>query len=204
LWKTWSQKNELNFHKNNTWRKTKDFINQTEYIMNFFGYSPEMFKNETIIDLGCGSKLRSKFFINSKIVAIDPLANDFINSIEWSNLKDTAKYYSVPAEEVIPELKNTAKFVMCINVLDHTFDPKAILKNSYHYLRNDGEFLLSVDAHKLISPLHPQALNEEILQKLFNQLKFRTIRSYKGLGNIGFSYEGGRLKGVALTYVLKK
>jgi 2-polyprenyl-3-methyl-5-hydroxy-6-metoxy-1,4-benzoquinol methylase len=204
LWKMWSQKNELEFHKSNDWRNTQDFLDQTTYIMNQFGYSPDDFKNEIIIDLGCGSKLRSNFFKNAKIVAIDPLAEDFIKNVPWNDICTAAKYYSKPAEELIPELENSATFLMCINVLDHTFKPRKILENCHKYLKTGGELLVSVDSHKFITPLHPQSLNVKSLESVFSKLEFKILRSYKDLGKIGTSYERGFLHSRALTYVLKK
>jgi len=194
----------LEFHKSNDWRNTQDFLDQTTYLMDYFGYSPEDFKDEIVIDLGCGSKLRSKFFKHGKIVAIDPLADDYIKNVPWSDINTATQYYSKPAEELIPELENCACFLMCINVLDHTFKPRKILENCHRYLKTGGELLISVDSHKFITPLHPQAINAKFLENAFSKMQFEILRSYRDLGKIGTSYERGFLSSRTFTYVLKK
>lgn len=203
LWQFFSQRGELKFHVGNDWRTTEDFMKQTKYLMNYFGYSSSDFGNEFLIDLGCGPKLRSHYFEKSKIIAIDPLIDDYLSQISWSDIKKAWKYYSCPAEKFIPELQNSVRFIMCINVLDHTFDVDNILKNCYKYLTDDGEFLLSVDAHKSISILHPQSLDREGLEKLFEQTDLKIAQKFVGLGKIGSGYER-TLGGEALTYILTK
>lgn len=57
------------------------------------------------MDLGAGSKLRTKFFTDAKIIAIEPLAEKFMKEIEWCDLKDAYRVYSRPAEDFIGELE---------------------------------------------------------------------------------------------------
>ena len=147
MWETLSQPGELEFHQGNTWRTSPDFIIQNSYELNLFGYTADSWDDKIVIDLGCGSKLRSKFFTHAKIIAIDPLASKFLKTIAWSDLKEAYKVYSRPAESLITRLQNTADFIMCINVLDHVYNADKVLQNCYNYLKEDGEFLLSVDMH---------------------------------------------------------
>ena len=199
MWKLLAQKGELRFHKIDHFRQTAEFMAETEALMNFFGYTEDSFSGATIIDLGCGSKLRSKYFRSAKIVAIEPLANDFMSQIDWCDIKDAVKLFRLPAEEFIPELEDTANFVMCINVLDHVFDPELVLGNVYRYLRSDGEFLLSVDVHGGLDPMHPVKLDRPYLHKMF-ETGWEVIREYDGLFGHRLNYGKGR----ALSFILKK
>ncbi|HLA04450.1 MAG TPA: methyltransferase domain-containing protein [Syntrophales bacterium] len=200
LWKIFSQSGELDFHKNNKWRQSADFMKQTDYLFRLFGYQPDSFKDKFVIDIGSGSKLRSKFFTGSKIIAIEPLADSFVKELSWSDLKDAHKFFSSPAEEFHNELSGTGDFVMCINVLDHVIDPEDIFSNCQRYLKNGGEFLLSVDFHKGLDLMHPVKLNEEYINKMAQKYKFTLSRKHDGLGSYGKCYG----KGTAHTYIFKK
>ena len=121
-WEKEAQPGELAFHQTNEWRNTANFMKQTIKLMEGLGYKRTMFKDQLMIDLGCGSKLRSKFFTKALIVGIEPLGNDFIKTVPWNDLIDAYKLFSVPAEKTIKELEGKAQFCMstpsCIRVLN--------------------------------------------------------------------------------------
>ena len=110
LWHKFAQSGELEHHIHDKWRQTPDFMANTSKLMSYMGYNPESFKEKIVVDVGSGSKLRSKYFKSSKIVAIDPLIDDYIKNILWSDINDAYKSCSVEAEEFVSELKNTADF----------------------------------------------------------------------------------------------
>ncbi|MBI2465068.1 hypothetical protein HYV64_02895 [Candidatus Shapirobacteria bacterium] len=197
-WKKEAQPGELIFHQTNEWRNTAGFMEQTIKLMEGFGYKRTMFKGQVIIDLGCGSKLRSKFFTDALIVGIEPLGSDFIKTVPWNDLNDAYKVFSAPAEKTIKELEGAVKFIMCINVFDHMFDVDKVLENCYKYLQDDGEFLLSVDIHKETNPMHPVSLTPKKLVDKIKKSGFKIIRSTKGLGLVGDNYGHG----IAYTHVL--
>jgi SAM-dependent methyltransferase len=199
-WESLSQPGELKFHQKNEWRNSDNFMEETIELFDMFGYSRDDFEDGIVIDLGCGSKLRSKYFKKAKIVGIEPLADEFESTIDWSDLNEAYAVYSVPAEKMVKEVKGKASFVMCINVLDHTFDPMKILDNCYRYLDSEGEFLLSVDIHDDSDDLHPIHLTPDKLEKMILDTGFEIVREYIGLGEDRESYGHG----VAYTYVLKR
>ena len=173
LWKLFAQKGELEHHVGDEWRQTEDFMVHTGKLMLRMKYTENSFKNKIVVDMGNGSKLRSKFFKDSKIIAIDPLNDDFRKNIEWSDVGDAYKCFSVPAEEMIDEIAGVADFVMCINVLDHTYNPKKILENIYAYLKDDGEFFLSVDLnHSIPNSKHPFAFSDQTVKQLLDSVGF--------------------------------
>ena len=128
-WKV-AQRLELEWHKKSNWRRSNNFLVHTEVLLSKWGYLPSDYAQNLIIDLGCGSRLRSKFFKNAKIIAIDPLAENFIKYVDYSDIRDAYRVYSLPAEKFILEIENKIDFIMCINVLDHSKNPKEILRNS--------------------------------------------------------------------------
>jgi len=204
LWKIFAQSGELDFHKENKWRQTDEFMEHTDKLMKRMGYNENSFQGKVLVDMGNGSKLRSKYFKDSLIIAIDPLNDEFIKNIEWSDVREAYKCFSVPAEEMVDEIVGTADFVMCINVLDHTYSPKRILENIYAYLKDDGEFFLSVDLNqKIPNSKHPHAFSDESVKELLDNAGFVLQKHSNGVADQSeCNYGSG--DGGAANYVLRK
>ena len=199
LWRLSAQSIEYRFHKNDTWRQSPDFIAQTQELFTAWGYKAEDFAGELIIDLGAGSKLRSKFFKYARIIAIEPLADRFMQDIAWSDLRDAHKVYSTPAEEMHPELDNQVAFVMCINVLDHVFDYEQVMTNIYRMLKPGGQFLLSLDLHDEPSLTHPINFTKEKLTAALKKAGLEIHSTFEGL-SMGQNYG----EGIAWTVIAIK
>jgi ADP-heptose:LPS heptosyltransferase/2-polyprenyl-3-methyl-5-hydroxy-6-metoxy-1,4-benzoquinol methylase len=102
-------------------------------------------------------------FIPARIkVGVDPNNELYQESgILYSLPKDIV---FLPARaEAIPQLDGTFDFITCINVLDHTNDPGAILDEVKRLLKPGGIFFLSVDMRKEgeTSLVHPHAITGE-------------------------------------------
>jgi hypothetical protein len=117
--------------------------------------------------LGAGSKLRSKYFSDSTIIAIEPLAERFMNEIEWCDLDDAAEVYACPAEERIEQCVDRANLIISVNVLDHCYDFEQIVENICAYLKTDGLAFLSFDKHQVTDALHPLSLDEVACNRIF-------------------------------------
>ena len=97
-----AQAGELEFHQRNRWRTTPAFAEQSAKLFEHFGFAANDYVGRTVIDLGAGSKLRTKFFDQAEIIVIEPLADRYIATVEWSDLEDAAQVHSVPAEQLVP------------------------------------------------------------------------------------------------------
>jgi SAM-dependent methyltransferase len=194
-WRLVAQTGELRFHQRNRWRQSADFMEHTAALFRWWGYQPTGFEGRRIVDIGAGSRLRSRYFTGARVVAIEPLAERFTRTIPWADLKEADAVYATPAEKRIPELVASASFAMCLNVLDHTYDPWAVLTNAYAYLQPGSEFVLSVDLHDHgeAGLSHPVHLTRADLQAGLARAGFDIIREYDGLGPTGTdSYGHGR------------
>ncbi|MEM7102985.1 MAG: methyltransferase domain-containing protein [Bacteroidota bacterium] len=179
-WKEVSQKGEFNFHKSSEWRNTSDFMDKTIKLFKSFGFNHEDYKGKTVLDLGAGSKLRSKFFHGARLIVIEPMADDCIREIPWCDLNDAEKVYSTPAEEYIEKLEEKVDFVVSINVLDHCYNFKDIVGNIHKYLKKGGLAFLSFDAHFVTNKMHPLILTDKICTKIFEEIGFEIQRKSKG------------------------
>jgi SAM-dependent methyltransferase len=199
-WQSKAQVGELEFHVHQKARPNEDMYLRDREIFESFGFSEEQFEGETIVDLGAGSHLRTKFFRSAKIAAIEPLGDQYRANIEWCDLGDAEHYHSTPAEERVDSLGGQAVFANCMNVLDHAFEPDRILSNVNYYLRPGGIFLLSVDLHDgQADDLHPVDLDIPRLRQLIHDAGFSLERAFLYLPRAK-SYGHG----FACSYVLRK
>ena len=113
-----AQSGELDFHKRNEWRKNYEGFTKSNFSLfnGHFGFNENDYAGKNVLDLGCGSKLRANFFKNSFIYALEPLADKFIEEIEWCDLPDAHRVYSIPAEELVEDLigKMDLLFSICM------------------------------------------------------------------------------------------
>jgi SAM-dependent methyltransferase len=197
----WAQKgqpSELRHHKQSTSRSSdRTWMSNSNTHFTNFGYQSDHFANKTLIDLGAGSKSRALWFTDSDIISIEPLADQF-KSIQHYDLDKAGKVYSEPAEKYLENLENTADGIICINVLDHCYDAKIIMENCYKYLKQDGEFCLSVDLHKGRDDKHPIGFTLESLKQLIDDVGFKIIKETEVISRL----YSGHCSGV--TVILKK
>src|SRR5437868_3165550 len=85
-WGWLAQRAELHFHQNNSWRRTDEFMRHSAALFEHFGFSPDAFVGKTVIDLGAGSRLRTAYFRDARLVVIEPLAEEFQRTIPWCDL----------------------------------------------------------------------------------------------------------------------
>lgn len=200
-WKNTAQVGEFQFHARNEWRQSDEFTNQTIKLFDYFGFKRDEYQNKTVIDLGAGSRLRSKYFERANIIAIEPLADKFIAEISWCDLSDASAVYSVPAEHQIAQCINAADLVVSINVLDHCYDFELIIENISSYLRADGLAFLSFDNHEYPDKMHPLVLNEKTCGEIFARSNLIVENFSTGAGEILKTYGHGLY---CLNFWLKK
>jgi len=174
-----AQKGELSFHKENDYRSTADFDLDSKLLFESFGFKKTDFQGKTLLDLGAGSKLRTKYFKDAKIIAIDPLIDGY-RGLPHFDVDEAEMVFSRGLEELIPELHEIADYGMSINVLDHCYNFEKCLKNIYDYLKPGGEAFISFDCHFYTDALHPLILTEEICTPMFISCNFEIIKFTEG------------------------
>jgi SAM-dependent methyltransferase len=183
-WQKLSQEGEFRFHKRDRWRHSSAFMEQSERLFRHFGFEPDDYAGKVVIDLGAGSKLRSKFFKNAHLVVIEPLADRFMAEIEGSDLHEASEVHSRPAEQLIDSLVGKADLVVSINVLDHCFDFPQIVSNIQRYLKPDGLAFLSFDMHAEADDMHPLSLTQKKCAPIFAKAGFVIEKVTTGMGEV--------------------
>ena len=183
-WLQKAQEGEFQFHVRDKWRPSDDFARQSRLLFEHFGLPRDRFENKTVVDLGAGSKLRSKYFSKSRLIAIEPLAERFLREIPWCDLKEAAEVYPVPAEQRIEGLVGRADLLVSINVLDHCYDFETIIENIREYLHPEGLAFLSFDKHKWADEMHPLELTEETCAEIFARKGLQIQKASTGFGRV--------------------
>lgn len=166
-WAEVAQLGELEYHKTPNWRHDDSlFRENNDKLFRNLGFSSDDFKGAVICDYGAGSRLRAKFF-DAYIVAIEPLADRFIEEVPWCDLKSAQELYNMPAEDLVPGLNGRVDFLFSINVLDHCFDFERCIDNAISYMKSGGTMFLAFDCHERTDELHPIVVNEAICVKMF-------------------------------------
>jgi SAM-dependent methyltransferase len=199
-WQSTAQSGELEYHVLRKEQPDEQLEKLNRALFEGFGFKQEDLVGKTVVDIGAGSHLRTRFFQGATIVAVEPLAEEYLDKITWCELKAADVVYPVSAEQRINDLEGTADLVVCINVLDHTYNPGAIVENVEKYLREDGQFLLSVDLHgETNDGMHPVDLTVASIVELLCERGFVIERGYLYL-----PYRRSYGHGDAATFVMHR
>lgn len=191
VWKRLAQSYELRFHEGEggAFRASPAFDDQTRALFGHWGYPPDRFSGRIVVDLGAGPRLRSAYFEGARLHAIEPLAEGF-RKLSCCNYGAAERIYAQPAETSVRALEGSASFVMCVNVLDHVYDPGKVLAAAAALLAPDGEFLLSTDMHPPDPPGHPVGFDLPALKRLCEEAGFEIADLSEGLGPVGRGFDG--------------
>lgn len=133
----------------------------------------DSFREQAILDVGCGPVGIVYFLEARRRVGLDPLAAHYA---QWNG------YWGKRAELIqadaasMPLADESFDSVFCTNVLDHTFNPSGVLREINRILKPGGRLVLHVDLdsplrklHKVVKSisgvLHPQSLTYDWLLK---------------------------------------
>lgn len=181
-WQSDAQSGELEYHVVRKAQPDPALEKLNRELFEGFGFEANQLSGKTVVDVGAGSQLRTRFFTGARIVAVEPLADEYLEKIAWCELVDADVVHAISAEQRIAELVGLADLVVCINVLDHTYDPLSIVDNIREYLHEDGQFVLSVDLHgETADGMHPVEFTQSSLIEMLCERGFVIDRGYRFL-----------------------
>ena len=154
-WEEAHQPYELEFHKrpNFRWKEFKYHYRWDDcwnkLFERFMEFNKKQFKDsDMILDVGCGSRPCLVWFESGDKHYLDSLIDEYMEIDEmkkyWEPV-NTSNLYNQPAEMLNDELRGKFSFILCWNVLDHTYDWKKIIDNISLYLKDDGVALIGND-----------------------------------------------------------
>lgn len=129
-------------------------------------YFPGIF-DEQGIGLDCGCGFRSVFEHSKlRVVAIDPLLEEYR---KISNVENTENVSYIEASgEELPFDDGYFDFVFCVNVIDHTPNPKKMAEELMRVLKKGGKLYFEVNFDDALSPAHYGLWNHQIVNEMFN------------------------------------
>jgi len=96
-------------------------------------------KNSKILDLGCGTGLNSKFFMNENEVTGVDISDEAIKKYKLIN----KKCHVADVIDGLPFEKETFDLVFCSEVIEHNVDTSKFLLEINRVLKKDGRLILS-------------------------------------------------------------
>jgi SAM-dependent methyltransferase len=188
-WTNRAQPGELAWHQTDQWRRSDDFMVDSARLFEHFGFAPNDFAGRVVLDLGAGSRLRTRYFEGARIVAVEPLAEQF-RVLDFSDLDTAYEVHATPAEEFLPQWEGKVDLLVSINVLDHCYAFAPIVANVRRYLAPSGQALLSFDVHPHSDSLHPLIIKPKTCRAAFRQNALRVTHESKGFGDLGYRWYG--------------
>lgn len=180
-WKSEGLESELAFHKRNKWRVSPEFLEDSYELFKKIGINDfKIFQGLNVLDAGCGSKLRTAIFEGCQLYGSDPLADQYMSEIEWSDLNKCVDVFSVASEQFIPSISEKMDVVITINAIDHGYDYKKSIDNFYDYLKKDGSLHLFVDIERIKEDkIHSKIDRNDILGKLEEKFHMRNFSIFE-------------------------
>ncbi|MEM2191918.1 MAG: class I SAM-dependent methyltransferase [Archaeoglobaceae archaeon] len=154
------------------------------------------FKNKTILEVGCGKFGLIYFIPDSKIkVGIEPLIHIYSEDIDFNKSSNIDLIRGIG--EYIPFKDSSFDFIIIFNVLDHTMDPKKVMREVKRVCKNDGRVIFMMNTFEIPLILrkilnffdkpHPHHFNKKEILNMLSELGFSIefIKFYKL--NLNFS-----------------
>jgi SAM-dependent methyltransferase len=179
-----AQKAEKNYYE---LPKQRVSLLVNSFLKDRFVLSKDFFVGKKVLEIGSTINSHIHRLGNDPILAvgIDPLARFFSPAYPRS-----AEHIEARGEE-LPLKSESFNVVLCINTLDHTENPSAVLDQIRNVLAKDGTLLFSVDTYSLpkvirrfvlgkFDPPHPHHFTDSEIFKLLANARFKVEYSYMG------------------------
>ena len=141
------------------------------------GWSPEFFKDKTILECGCGAgpdtEILRKF--GARVMAVDIAGLD----IAKDNLGDDNTVNFVQASIMdLPFKKKSFDIVWCHRVIQHTPDPLATLDHILQFVKNDGAVFVHSYARTAVQMLRWKYALRPMTKRMNPEKLYKVIEAY--------------------------
>lgn len=148
--------------------------------------SMDSFRNQQIADVGCGPVGIVYFLDAVRSVGVDPHADQ---CEQWNGYWGRRVELIHSTGEKIPQGSSSFDAVFCTNVLDHTCNPEAVIRELARILKPGGLLVLHTDldspirklhkkVKKICAILHPHSLTYDWLMNTLSR-EFRVLRVHR-------------------------
>lgn len=173
---------EAQKYERDTWMvyaNTASTDRNNEHYQNFEGYACLPDNLGKLIEIGCGPFTQTKTIIAGRtvesITLVDPLINEYRNHQHCSYSRfDHPILLPIPAEDIPADMCDYDT-VICINVIEHVRDARAVLANIDRLVKPGGTLILcervydGTDLSLLYDVGHPIRINEALFEELVSK-----------------------------------
>lgn len=146
-------------------------------ILNRTQWPREYFKGKTVLECGCGAGPDTEILLQlgCKVVSVDLVGVDIANkNLDYPN---NVQFIQAGIEE-LPFKKGFFDIVFCHRVLQHTPNPKKVLKHILTFVKDDGGVFVHSYAKTLYQCLRWKYVFLPLTNKLPPRFLYRIIRAY--------------------------
>ncbi len=150
-----------------------------------FDVSPNDWRGESILDVGCGPTARLEcFFARSCVYGMDSLVHEYLG-IPGAKMDGYEGLFAGSAEKDDWEHSGElliARFgvVVCLNVLDHCDKPQKALDNMLAYCKPGGIGVVSVDCTDSRDAMHPHAFQPQDVERMILDAEWTIAKRARG------------------------
>ncbi|MEI9895157.1 MAG: methyltransferase domain-containing protein [Chthoniobacter sp.] len=137
-----------------------------------------LYQGKVLIDVGCGSRPVLDYFQQGQKFFLDPLLADYVKipAMETHWQRHPASHrFCLPAEESVTDLYDRGDFVLCWNVINHSWDPFRIVEQIRSYAKSGAKILLGTDLCERPYLGHPGIKSKPEFLRLIEQ-HFRVVK----------------------------
>ncbi len=117
----------------------KELVKKYSKLFPKIAKSSDLKDSDAILDVGCGPTVPARLLRKGRVTGIEPLADKL--KISGGKYLPGVNIICGKAEKM-PFKDHSFQFVVCRNVIDHTQNPKVIIKEVKRVLKKNGHFLL--------------------------------------------------------------
>lgn len=181
-------------------RRYYDFRDKTKYlddIYNECGKPPHLANG---LDLGCGLvsifeyayQVTNKLADTNYIYAVDPLFEEYNKIIPMGGTK--IRYGEMLEDDQIPFPSAFFDWIYCVNVLDHTPTPEALVKEIKRTLKDGGRLYFGVNFDDDLQLPHYQLMNFDNTSALLRDFKCKKIVIIRNDADNQYNFWGTYIK----------
>lgn len=108
------------------------------------GFDADAFARELIVDIACGPRLRTTWFRDARIEAIEPRASEYAEFLPWNDLGCAAAVHECDPATLVEELEGRARLVVVGEALGDEGDPDVVNDVAARYLARGGALVLQI------------------------------------------------------------
>lgn len=154
-----AQASERNYWETASWRQipVEQRISEWSRHLGSLDLRLDQFAGQAILDVGCGPTGVVNFVTADRRVGLDPLVSTYR---QWNGIFGEPVELIDSQAESMPFEDDTFDTVFCINCIDHTQQPGAILDECARVLKPGGLFVFHVDLDSPLRKLHKKVRPE--------------------------------------------